>query len=34
VPEQQNGEFEFALGFILDGLHRLQPSRPKRPAAG
>jgi hypothetical protein len=27
-------EFQFALDFILDGLHRLRQSRPPRPAAG
>jgi AcrR family transcriptional regulator len=29
-----DGEFEFALDFILDGLHRLRRAPPPRPAAG
>jgi AcrR family transcriptional regulator len=33
-PCDDDGEFEFALDFILDGLHRLRRSRPSRPAAG
>jgi AcrR family transcriptional regulator len=33
-PCDDDGEFEFALDFILDGLHRLQQSPPARPAAG
>jgi AcrR family transcriptional regulator len=31
-PCDDDGEFEFALDFILDGLHRLRRSRPTRPA--
>jgi AcrR family transcriptional regulator len=33
-PCDDDDEFEFALDFILDGLHRLRQSRPTRPAAG
>jgi len=33
-PCDDDGEFEFALDFILDGLHRLRQSTPTRPAAG
>ena len=33
-PCDDDGEFEFALDFILDGLHRLRQSRPTRPADG
>jgi AcrR family transcriptional regulator len=33
-PCDDDGEFEFALDFMLDGLHRLRQSRPARPAAG
>jgi AcrR family transcriptional regulator len=33
-PCDDDGEFEFALDFILDGLHGLQQSPPTRPAAG
>jgi len=33
-PCDDDGEFEFALDFILDGLHRLRQSPPTRPAAG
>jgi AcrR family transcriptional regulator len=33
-PCDDDGEFEFALDFMLDGLHRLQHSRPTRPASG
>jgi AcrR family transcriptional regulator len=33
-PCDDDGEFEFALDFILDGLHRLRQSRPARPTAG
>jgi AcrR family transcriptional regulator len=32
-PCDDDGEFEFALDFILDGLQRLLPSPPRRPAA-
>jgi AcrR family transcriptional regulator len=32
-PCDDDGEFEFALDFILDGLDRLRQSRPARPAA-
>ena len=33
-PCDDDDEFEFALDFILDGLHRLRQSRPTRPADG
>ena len=33
-PCDDDGEFEFALDFILDGLHRLRRSRPTRRADG
>jgi AcrR family transcriptional regulator len=33
-PCDDDGEFEFSLDFILDGLQRLRRSRPARPAAG
>jgi AcrR family transcriptional regulator len=33
-PCDDDGEFEFGLDFILDGLHRLRRSGPTRPAAG
>ena len=33
-PCDDDGEFEFALDFMLDGLHRLRHSRPTRPASG
>ena len=33
-PCDDDGEFEFGLDFILDGLHRLRQSRPSRPADG
>jgi hypothetical protein len=33
-PCDDDDEFEFALDFILDGLHRLRRSCPARPAAG
>ena len=33
-PCDDDGEFEFGLDFILDGLNRLRQSRPTRPADG
>jgi AcrR family transcriptional regulator len=33
-PCDDDGEFEFALDFMLDGLHRLRHPRPTRPASG
>jgi AcrR family transcriptional regulator len=33
-PCDDDSEFEFALDFILDGLHRLRQPHPTRPAAG